>query len=118
MLPAAVTILPPNRFEAVGIVQPGHREFVAVHGDAVEPGDDAAGVLIVYEIVGQGQHGAIEGEISTESRVLADGVHVVRHPVVVLLRSGSYGANGQSEGEKRVAEAAEKHRLVFDQTPS
>jgi hypothetical protein len=116
VLPAAVAILQANGIEAGGIVEAGHGEFVAVHGDAVESGDDAAGVFIVYEIVGQRQHGAIKGEIGAERRVLAYCVHVVRHPVVALLRAGCNGRDGQGEDEESVTEAARKHRLMSDQT--
>src|SRR5271154_20570 len=110
MLPATGAILLADGFQTAGIVETGHGEFVAVHGDAVELGDDAAGIFIFDEVVGELKHGAVEGKVGAEGCVLADGVHVARNPVVALLRTGGSAGDGQCEGKKYVAEATGQHR--------
>jgi hypothetical protein len=117
MLPAAVAVLLTDSFQTAGIVETGHGKFVAVYRDAVEFGDSPPGVFVVDEIVGEREHSAVEGKVSAEGCVLADSVHIMGNPVVALLSACGGASDGQCEDEKRVAEAAGKHRLLFDQTP-
>jgi len=117
MLPAVIVVLLADSFQTAGIVEPGRRELVAVHRDAVQFGDDSAGVFIFNEVVGELKHGAVEGKVGAEGCMLADGVHVVRNPVVALLGTGSSAGDGQCAGKKDVAKAARKHRLLTNQTP-
>ena len=99
VLPAAVAILLADGFEAGRVVETGRGKFIAVHGNAVQFGDDAARVLIFDEVVGQCEHGAVEGEIGAERGVLADGVHVVRNPGVVLSVKTDGKQKGGQKGE-------------------
>ena len=56
-------------------------------------------------------------KVGAEGCVLADGVHVVRNPVVALLRTRGSAGDGQCKGKEHVAESAGKHRLLTNQTP-
>ncbi len=116
MLPAVVMVLAANGFQAAGIVETGHGKFIEMHGDAVELGNYPARVFILYKVVGQSQHGAVEGEVGAEGSVLADGIHVTGNPVIALLGASREAGRYQRKRNKDVAESAGKHRRLFDQT--
>src|SRR6202000_449011 len=112
MLPAVIGGLLADSFKVSGIVEPGYREFVAMHRDAVQLGDHAARILILDKVVGQRQHGAIKGEVGTEGRMLAHRVHVTGDPILVLLCASSSAGQRENSYHQSVDEAAGKHETT------
>lgn len=84
VFPSAIMVLLADGLEAGRVVKSGPGKFIDMHRDAVQVGHDPSRVLVFDEIVGQRQHGAIEGEVCAKRGMLTDSVHIARNPRVVL----------------------------------